>query len=639
MNLTYEEKDKYIYVKANQRKNYSSRKSIYFKTYNKNEKNIFEEYPIRPFQNIIPNDINLHKIFLFQKNSSQNINKRFLYWDDIKYSNNMNNLNRKKILYKIKEFLYRYNIDYKIYYKMILLYDIILIENEKKKLLTNDEIALGALVLSVKFNYIENKMVSIKKYLNIYDNKIYTLEHLIKIERICLHLANYCLNYYDPMCFLELFFINGIIFSTDSIKKDNFSKINHKVEQILEKIMEESNNYLKYNFCYLICSIVALVREKYELEKWPYPLQKKFDIDFDNFKKEYDSLFNKENKYTDNNKEIIIKGNNNTILLNFPNNKNNNTNYAILSKSTSNFNLYQNSSHNLNNKYCNNIINININNFSIDNNNINSYLFKKTLKPEKSFDRFSLKKNETHLNLIHKFNQIKSNKISEENIIKEKNHVMKLLNSNIQDKNKNMSKTAYCSPAKNIKIKKYLKNRNIYKETEEENIKNSPNELSNRSNQIILDKKKNYNFSSRFKLSNISSSNNISIFSNENSISNRNKEIIKLQNTVSEYNAAVKKNETPKKNSFYFKNKFDSKILLKNYTERKMFQTKTNFNNNNFNISSFETDFKSKNINKNDINSNEKKKKDNKVKNKIRYNNLIKYKLSISSTAYKTKNF
>ena len=138
MNLTYEEKDKYIYVKANQRKNYSSRKSIYFKTYNKNEKNIFEEYPIRPFQNIIPNDINLHKIFLFQKNSSQNINKRFLYWDDIKYSNNMNNLNRKKILYKIKEFLYRYNIDYKIYYKMILLYDIILIENEKKKLLTND---------------------------------------------------------------------------------------------------------------------------------------------------------------------------------------------------------------------------------------------------------------------------------------------------------------------------------------------------------------------------------------------------------------------------------------------------------------------------------------------------------------------
>ena len=34
-----------------------------------------------------------------------------------------------------------------------------------------------------------------------------------------------------------------------------------------------------------------------------------------------------------------------------------------------------------------------------------------------------------------------------------------------------------------------------------------------------------------------------------------------------------------------------------------------------------------------------KKKKENKVKNKIRYNNLIKYKLSISSTAYKTKNF
>ena len=632
MNLTYEEKDKYIYVKANQRKNYSSRKSIYFKTYNKNEKNIFEEYPIRPFQNKIPNDINLYKIFLFQKNSSQNINKRFLYWDDIKYSNNMNNLNRKKILYKIKEFLYRYNIDYKIYYKMILLYDIILIENEKKKLLTNDEIALGALVLSVKFNYIENKMVSMKKYLNIYDNKIYTLEHLIKIERICLHLANYCLNYYDPMCFLELFFINGIIFSTDSIKKDNFSKINHKVEQILEKIMEESNNYLKYNFCYLICSIVAFVREKYELEKWPYPLQKKFDIDFDNFKKEYNSLFNKENKYTDNNKEIIIKGNNNTILLNFPNNKNNNSNYELLSKSTSNFNLYQNSSHNLNNKYCNNIINININNFSIDNNNINSYLFKKNLNPKKSFDRFSLKKNETHLNLIHKFNYIKSKEINEE-----KNYGMKLLNTNIQDKNKNMSKTAYCSPDKKMKIKKYLKNRNIYKETEEENIKNSPNELINESNQIILDKKKNYNFSSRFKLNNSQSSYNINSFLFEKNQSNneQNSKLVELKNTIKEYDKnkiRFKKSEiTPKNLSINLgytsgtkHNKAGKKILgMKEIVNSNVFVTRS----------------KSKDNFKINFVKNDKDKKENKTRNKIRYNNLIKYKLSISSSSYKTKAF
>ena len=645
MNLTYEEKDKYIYIKANQRKNYSLRKSKYFKTYTEKEKTILDVYPIKPYQNIISNDINFLKIFLFEKTSTQNINKIF----NIKYDNIHDlNLNRRKILYKIKEFLYRYNIDYKIYYKIIMLYDLILIENENKKLLSNDEIALGALVLSVKFNYIENKMFSIKKFLNLYDNKIYTLEHLIKIERICLYLAKYCLTYKSPMCFLEFFFINGIIFSTDFIKKDSANKIYDKVEQILEKIMEESNNYLKYNFFYLACSIVAYVRENFELEKWPTYLQNTFGIDFINFKKEYDSLFlkdNKDNIYLYNNKEIIIKGNNNTILLNFQN-KNNNNN--ILSKSTSNFNLYQNISHNLNNKYCNNIINININNFSLDNNNINSYLFKKSHKQEKSFDKFSLKKNDYHLKLIHKFN---SKKISDSNInIKDENPGLKLIQNHIFKNSRNYinnqdKSITYFSPEKNIKIKKYLKNKNIYDEMEEENSKNSSNELNNESNKIILDKRKNYNFSSRFKLNKFSSKNNIStILNSNNSIKNLNNSNSKLpftsQKTVNEYNAdklnIKKNNETPKKTSIFSMNKTNKKIMLKNYTEKKMFQTKTNFNN--FNISMFEIKNKSKNIDKNNNNnSNEKKKKENKIKNKIRYNNLIKYKLSMSSATYKTK--
>ena len=647
MNLTYEEKDKYIYIKANQRKNYSLRKSIYFKIYNKKdkEKNNFESYPIKPFQNTkIPNDINLHKIFLFQKTSLHNINKTFSFLNDIKYCNNKRNLNRRKILYKVKEFLYRYNIDYKIYYKIILLYDIILIENQKNKLLSNDDIALGALVLSVKFNYIENKMISMKKFLNLYDNKIYTLEHLIKIERICLYLAKYCLSYNSPMCFLEFFFINGIIFSTDSIKnlkKDICNKVYSKVEKILEQIMEESNNYLKYNFFYLVCAIVAYARENFELEKWPISLKKTFGIDFDNFKEDYDSLFVKNNKndiYFDNNKEIIIKGNNNTILLNFQD-KNNN---GALSKSISNFNLYQKTSHNLNNKYCNNIINININNYSIDNNNINSYLFKKSFRPDKNFDRFSLKKNETHRNLIHNIN---SKEILESN----KNHIFRNdeNNINIQDKNNSKSITTYCSPEKNIKIKKYLRNKNIYDEMEEENLKNCSNELNKESNKIILDKRKNYNFSSRFKLNNFSSSNNLNkILDVNNSVNNfnsRNSELtFKLHNTINENNTdrLSIKNETPKKTSLYFTNKIDKKIILKNYTERKMFQMKTNFDSfNNFNKNTFEIDNKKKNIDKLYNNSHEKKKKDNKIKNKIRYNNLIKYKLSISSASYKTNNF
>ena len=86
--------------------------------------------------------------------------------------------------------------------------------------------------------------------------------------------------------------------------------------------MEESNNYLKYNFFYLACSIVSYVREIFELEKWPFPLRKIFGIDYIDFEKEYLSIINnnyKDNNNSENKKEIIIKGDNSAILLNIQN--------------------------------------------------------------------------------------------------------------------------------------------------------------------------------------------------------------------------------------------------------------------------------------------------------------------------------
>ena len=199
------------------------------------------------------------------------------------------------------------------------------------------------------------------------------------------------------MCFLEFFLINGIIFSTDFIKKhDNYNKIYHQLEKILENIMEESNNYLKFNFFYLAFAIVSSAREIFELKKLPLPLKKIFGFEYNNFEKEYNSLFIKDNEYndtntnTENKKEIIIKGNNNTILLNFQD-KDNNSNKKLTKSNTSNFNLYQKNSNELNNKYCNNIINLNINNYSIDN-NINSYLYKRGINLRNKFKSYNTNK-------------------------------------------------------------------------------------------------------------------------------------------------------------------------------------------------------------------------------------------------------
>ena len=272
------------------------------------------------------------------------------------------------------------------------------------------------------------------------------------------------MNFNTPMCFLEFFLINGIIFSTDFIKHDNFNKIYHQLEKILENIMEESNNYLKFNFFYLAFAIVSSAREIFELKKLPLPLKKIFGFEYNNFEKEYNSLFIKDNEYndtntnTENKKEIIIKGNNNTILLNFQD-KDNNSNKKLTKSNTSNFNLYQKNSNELNNKYCNNIINLNINNYSIDN-NINSYLYKRGINLRNKFKNYNTNKEE----------------ISEEKDKSETRIIKKHLYRNfgeiiyLGDKNK----ATFCSPdKKKTKFKNYIldQKKKILDELEEEILK------------------------------------------------------------------------------------------------------------------------------------------------------------------------
>ena len=111
----------------------------------------------------------------------------------------------------------------------------------------------------------------------------------------------------------------------------------------------------------------------------------------------------------------------------------------------------------------------------------------------------------------------------------------------------------------------------------------------------------------------------------------------------------LKKNEeTPKKTSLIQSNKLVKKFHIRNYyiknknklnsenkTDKKIFPVRTEINKN-----AFETPNKPKGISKISFNNNiEREKKENKTKYKIRYNNLIKYKLSISSSSYKTKGF
>lgn len=538
--------------------NKNTKKFIYFKILPKSNKihsnsfrhmdNKFESYPIKPSKNIIPKDISLQKIFTIMKKSSQDLSKSYSHYSHLINKNNLNNISRKAIINKIKDFIIHHHIESKILFKAILLFDILLIEKEMKKLIIdNEEIALGALILTLKFNYLENKMISMKNFIRFYDDKIYTLQQLFDIERKCLKAVNYYLNYTTPMCFLEFFLINGIIYNTDSISSDDYYKIYLEVDNTLQQIMENSNSYLKYNFFYIACSIVAHCRNKFNLEKWPSSLKKIFGIELSTFEAEYNYFFvNKENYNTNenkkdnfnNNKDIIINGNNNNLFL-----------LSILEQKTENDITSNMTNFNLYNKYSGkvfksnkNIINIHINNFShnnifnaINNSIANSSQKKDKTKIGKTLNNLYYNKNLGNYNSRNYTNLYEysyQNDIINEN---EKNNFINNIKSNktkiLSEENKNKDIKAsdnYIHTEKDLiekeSNKKNSKNKNEINKDENVNNNNKDNnktiniDIFNESNKNI--KMKNYNFSSRFKLkdhtiNNYENNNNILTISNK----------------------------------------------------------------------------------------------------------------------------
>ena len=725
MHRTWTNNDKFKY--ANSIHKYSNTKTKSFL--------ISEKYlnpcPIKSSKSIIPKDLNLESIFTTMLKSSYDLN---IMYSNLTSTVNIDIFSRKRIFRRIREYFISNLIEYKIYFKTILLFDIISIENERIKLLNNfEEIALGALMLSIKFNYDENKMFSMKKFLKFYGEQNYTLNDIIEIERKTLKIVHYFLNYTTPMCFLEFFILNGIIYNVDNLSQNDYHKIYAKTENVLEKIMEESNNYLKYNFFYLACSVVSYCRHIFHLEKWPFMLKRVFSIDFSNFQNIYNIFFSfrereKEIKTYNNNmkngyncttynchlnKDIIINGNNNVVLLDLKsldnssaNNTTNDTNNNTTNNEKENkyknntFNMYKKNTFKTINHYNNNIINININNVSLNNiyntktnknlssnrfqynlsnNTINNYnnkneiqrsfkiydgIYKKSISKNKYKNRYK-NKNDTNFKSIKNLAEIKevkdyvdlkpyvspqkrkrkhyyANRI-EENEKDDKNENNKNDSSNItEDKNEENNKT------NNYRTKNYTYN------------KNSLNNINNVKEEKIL---MNYDKNNKFYVSkndfNKNKNNEIKDQNNNenhNTIDNSDNNRIKYNNNINIRSYA--------KNKIYLyeeNDKNDSHLGEKNFISEKSDNKSTNYkcdssrfiqttNNKHAVKGVFYTDNKEQKITKNNENDvkrnlvyknvdyNEKNRnKKIKIDNKIKYNDLIKYKLAMSNSMNKRK--
>ena len=723
MHRTWTNNDKFTYTKSIRKYNNSKTKSFLI------SEKITNPCPIKSSKSIIPKDLNLEKIFSIMLKTSLDFN---IMYSNLTSTVNIDNFSRKKIFRKIREYFISNLIEYKIYFKTILLFDIISIENENLKLLSNfEEISLGALMLSIKFNYDENKMFSMKKFLKFYGEQNYTLNDIIEIERKTLKIVNYFLNYTTPMCFLEFFILNGIIYNIDNLSEGDYHKIYAKTENVLEKIMEESNNYLKYNFFYLACSVVSYCRQIFHLARWPFMLKRVFSVSFSNFQNVYNAYFSfrereKEIKTYNNtkngyncttynchlNKDIIINGNNNVVLLDlksFGNNNINNTDNASNNSinnneqekeyKNNNFNMYKKNTFKTINHYNNNIINININNVSLNNiyntktnkslnsnrfhykrsnNTLNDYnnkndiqrsfkiydgIYKKNISKNKYKDRYS-NKNESNYKYIKNLAEIKEVKdyidlkpyVSPQkrkrrhyyaNRVEENNKV------NIDENNKNdMTNIIEEKNEENNKVNNYRKNnytynRNSLNNIKEDNIlvnydknnkfyvsKNKFNKDENNNSNEIKEKSSNENSSNKID----NNENNIK-YNNNINIKSYSKNEIYLYEGNDENNLGIEeKHLKSEKNEDSTNYKCESSRIIQSFNNKHLKNEAFYIDNKERKIiKNSEKDVKRilmyKNIDCSEKNKSKKIKNDNKIK----YNDLIKYKLAMSYSINKRK--
>ena len=303
-------------------------KYINLRTKNKEKYQTVEKcYSVKPFPYIMPKDILLKDIFQQEMKTYNNA------YNDI--SNNgcseCNN-NRKQIFEKIKKIIVDKGINNEIYIRTIYLYDLICIKKEnagikiknKFKKFNNDSgllIALISFILILKFNYYENKMIRVKKILNKFDDIDITLKELNEFEILFLKLIDYELTFQTPFTFLDLFLINGIVFNEDYLQSDASFNIYETTKETLENIMETSNEYFKYNYFYLCCSIISFVRDKFKINKWPKALENNFGIKFDEFHDVYRIFFQKNNEKIESNRNSKSKVRNfyNSDIINIKN--------------------------------------------------------------------------------------------------------------------------------------------------------------------------------------------------------------------------------------------------------------------------------------------------------------------------------
>ena len=270
---------------------------------------------IKPLKYDIPKDINIKSIYYNMLLSLKNEN----YLNYYKPLNDKEKNIRTSFLKIMNQFIISNKIHYRISLLSIYIFDILINKNNND--LSIKELGLGALILVTKFYYEKEHLIRNNNFQN-FMSKEYPNKDLSLLEIKCLQILNYKLNYIHPINFIDLFFLNGIIFTTDNLNKEDSIKIYYLVIKLLEFFMAINNEYTKFHPFIFACAIISLSRERNNLEIWPENLENIFHITFEDFEEAFIIL---KDLYKDK------KNNEDLIKIKSPSNKNQNQNEIKLS--------------------------------------------------------------------------------------------------------------------------------------------------------------------------------------------------------------------------------------------------------------------------------------------------------------------
>ena len=124
-----------------------------------------------------------------------------------------------------------------------------------------------------------------------------------KCEIYILKCLNYKIDYFTSLHYLQLFSLNGIMFSDDFIKDTykpskrqdlinnlTISKIYEKQNEILDFLIEEEQ-YLKIPPIYIALSAVVLSRQIFKINsKYPEYIENTYKIKFEEFESFYNTI-------------------------------------------------------------------------------------------------------------------------------------------------------------------------------------------------------------------------------------------------------------------------------------------------------------------------------------------------------------